>query len=271
MAAKDLKGKTALVTGASSGIGVAFARQLAAMGADLVITARRADKLDKLAAELGERHGVKVHVVVLDLSEPGAAERLHAETEGAGRAVDVLINNAGGGSHRYFVDTRWARVAEQIQLNLVALAQLTHLFVHDMLRRGGGYILNVSSIGAYTPTPTFATYAASKAFVRDFTEALAFELADTPVRLCCLCPGGTLTEFHEAAGQKLPAIYKVAFESAEACAKTGLSALFRGRRNVVSGLFNKISMWLLRFLPRRTMVWITALTMGRPEAPAPAP
>jgi short-subunit dehydrogenase len=265
MGAKDLQGKTALVTGASSGIGVAFARLLAARGADLVITARREDNLRKLAAELSEAHGVKVHVVALDLSEPGAVEKLYAETEGAGRAVDVLVNNAGGGTHKYFVDTEWARLAQMIQLNLVALAQLTHLFVRDMIRRGGGYVLNVASIGAYTPTPSYATYAATKAFVRDFSEAIAYELAGTPVRVCCLCPGGTLTEFHQAAGQTLPAVYKVAFQSAEACAKVGLSALFRGRRNVVAGLFNKVSMFLLRFLPRRTMVWITALTMRKPE------
>src|SRR5262249_11021379 len=161
----------ALVTGASSGLGVAFARLLAARGADLVITARREDNLRKLAAELGERHGVEVHVVPLDLSEPGAAGEAPPETEGGGGESEILVNNAGGGLHRYFVDTEWAPIARQIQINLVALTELTHLFARAMLARGGGHILNVASIGAYMPTPSFATYAATKAFVRDFTEA----------------------------------------------------------------------------------------------------
>ncbi len=269
MATPDLKGKRALVTGASSGLGAAFARLLAARGADLIITARRADNLAALAAELTKQHGVEVHVVALDLSEPGAPGKLFAETEGAGRAIDVLVNNAGGGIHQYFVDTEWDRIARQIQLNLVTLTELTHLFAKAMLGRGRGHVLNVASIGAYTPSPTYATYSATKAFVRDFTEALAYELRDTPVRVCCLCPGGTLTEFHQAAGHTMPAAFKATFQTAEAVAGTGLAALFGGRRNVVAGFINKLSMFLLRFMPRRSIVWITAMTMGKPrEAPS---
>jgi len=266
MGTTSQKGRTALVTGASSGLGAAFARRLAGLGADLVITARRADNLRALAGELEARHGVKVTVIALDLSEPGAAARLHDETEGAGRAVDVLINNAGGGLHQDFADTPWEKIAHQIQLNVVTLTELTHRFVKVMLARGRGHILNVSSIGAYTPTPTYATYSAGKAFVRDFTEAVAYELRDTPVRVCSLCPGGTLTEFHQAAGHTLPGIFKATFMTADACADVGLAALFSGRRNVISGLFNKISMFLLRFMPRRAIVWISALTMGRPRS-----
>ncbi len=116
----------------------------------------------------------------------------------------MLVNNAGGGLHQNFVDTPWERIAKQIQLNVVSLTELTHRFVRAMVSRGRGHVLNVSSIGAYTPSPTYATYSAGKAFVRDFTEAIAFELKDTPVRVCSLCPGGTLTEFHQAAGHELP-------------------------------------------------------------------
>lgn len=268
MTTKSLGGKTALVTGASSGLGVAFARQLAAMGADLVITARRADNLAAVAREIEEKHGVKVTVIALDLSEPDAPAKLFAETEGKGRPIEILINNAGGGLHQNFADTEWDRLARQIQLNVVSLTELTHLFVRAMRDRGTGQILNVSSIGAYTPTPTYATYSAGKAFVRDFTEALAYELRDTRIRVCCLCPGGTLTEFHQAAGQTLPAAFRATFMTAERCAAIGLGALFGGRRNIISGLINHISMFMLRFLPRRMMVWITALTMGEPRPPS---
>lgn len=270
MEGNDLKGKRALVTGASSGLGVEFARLLAARGADVVITARRAANLEALAAELRDKHKVAVTVIALDLSEPGAAAKLAEQTEGAGLPCDVLINNAGGGIHQDFVEIPWEQTARQIQLNVVSLTELTWRFARAMKARGGGHVLNVASIGAYTPTPTFATYAAGKAYVRDFTEAVAYELGETPVRVCCLCPGGTVTEFHQAAGAVVPAQYRFAFESAEACAGTGLDALFGGRRNVVSGWMNKVAMWLLRFTPRRVMVWSSALAMGRSKGLAKA-
>jgi uncharacterized protein len=271
MDAHQLKGKTALVTGASSGLGVAFARRLAAMGADLVITARRAENLEALAKDLRDRHGVGVTVLALDLAEPGSAAALFARAEADGRTVDVLINNAGGGIHGYFVDIPWEQTARQIQLNVVTLTELTHRFAAAMRARGRGHILNVASIGAYTPSPSYATYSAGKAFVRDFTEAIAYELRDTGVRVCCLCPGGTLTEFHQAAGHTLPGAMRATFMSADRCAGIGLTSLFGRRRNVVSGWINKLAMFQLRFLPRRAIVWITALTMGKPRAPAALP
>ena len=261
----DLKGRTALVTGASSGLGAAFARLLAERGADLIVTARRKENLEALKKELEEKRGVAVDVVVLDLSEPGSPEKLWNETEGVGRKIDLLVNNAGGGLHKNFVDTPWDRVARQIQLNVVSLTELTHRFAKAMLERGRGHILNVSSIGAYTPSPSYATYSAGKAFVRDFTEALAFELRGTPVRVCSLCPGGTLTEFHQAAGHELPKAFRATFMSAEDCAAIGLRALLGGRRNVVSGIFNTLSVFFMRFVPRRVLVWATARTMGEPK------
>ena len=262
----DLKGRTALVTGASSGIGVAFARQLAERGADLVITARRKENLESLAKELEEKRGIKVRVIALDLSEPGSPEKLWNETEGAGVAIDILVNNAGGGIQQNFADTAWDRIARQMQLNVMTLTELTHRFTKAMLERKRGWILNVSSIGAYTPTPTMSTYSAGKAFVRDFTEALAFELKGTPVRVCCLCPGGTITEFHEVAGQTLSKAFRATFMSADDCAKIGLRALFAGRRNIVSGIVNALSVFFMRFTPRRFMVWATAKTLGPPKS-----
>ncbi len=271
MATGDLAGKTALVTGASSGIGRAFAQLLAARGANLVVVARRQAELDKLAAEVTAKHQVKVEVIALDLSSPSAPADLYARTEGAGTAIDILINNAGFGTHQYFLEQPWDKVREQLQLNMISLTELSHRFGGAMARRGRGHLLNVASIGAYTPCPTYATYSAGKAYVRDFTEALAHELASRGVRVCCLCPGGTESEFHQVAGQTVPGWMRaVAFMSAEKCARIGLRALFGWRRNVVSGISNKIGMWFLRFIPRRMIVWIGARSMGQPRLAAPA-
>ncbi len=263
----DLRGKTALVTGASSGLGAAFAKQLAKDGANLVITARRKKNLDALKEELERSHRVTVATIELDLSEADAPARLFREAE-AIAPIDVLVNNAGGGIHQRFLDIEWDRTLRQIQLNVVSLTELTWAFGRAMRDRGTGYILNVSSIGAYTPSPTYATYSAGKAFVRDFSEALAYELAGSGVRVCSLCPGGTITEFHQAAGHDINKTFRSTFQSADECAAVGLAALFAGRRNVVSGLLNKVMMWSLRFTPRRVMIWTAAKTMGEPKEPA---
>ncbi len=269
MSEQDLKGKTALVTGASSGIGAAFARLLAGRGANLVIVARRQAELDALADDLRKRHAVEVEVIAIDLGTAAAAGEVFARTEGAGRPIDVVINNAGFGEHQYFVDQKWERVAQQLQLNIVTLTEMSHRFGGAMAKRGRGHIMNVASIGAYTPSPTYATYSAGKAYVRDFTEAIAYELAPRGVRVCSLCPGGTESEFHKVAGQTVPGwMRSMAFMTAERCAGIGLRALFGWRRNVVTGLGNKIGMWSLRFIPRRMMLWIAARSMGKPALPS---
>lgn len=259
----DLKGRTALVTGASSGIGVSFARQLAASGANLIVTARRKDRLDALAKELRATHGIEVTVVALDLGTADAPKALFDATEGAGKAVDVLVNNAGFGTQERFDRMAWAKASEQIQLNIVSLTELTHRFLAPMLARKRGHVLNVASIGAYMPVPYYATYAAGKAYVRNFTEAVAAELAKTEVRVCCLCPGGTKTEFLEVSGQKSTWLVEASMMSADRCAKIGLRALFRGRRNIVSGFMNSLMCWKLRFVPRRLIVWVAGLVMGK--------
>jgi short-subunit dehydrogenase len=264
----NLQGKTALVTGASSGIGTEFARQLGKKGADLVIVARRRGNLEALAKEIEEASKVRVTVIEMDLSEPGAGKRLFEQTEGVGRTIDVLVNNAGGGVHQNFLDMDWDRVARQVQLNVVTLTELTWRVGRAMRDRKGGHILNVASIGAYTPTPTYATYSAGKAFVRDFSEAIAYELRGSGVKVLSLCPGGTTTEFHQAAGHELPKIFKSTFMSAKDCAAVGLSALLRGRRNIISGVMNKVAMWMLRFMPRRAIVWFAAKSMGIPKQAA---
>jgi hypothetical protein len=250
----DLRGMTALVTGASSGIGAAMARQVA----------RRRERLDALAASLRDACGVRVDVVAVDLGAPGAAEELFARTEGEGRQVDVLVNNAGSGVHERFADIPWAQTASRLQLNVVALTELTHRFVRAMLDRRRGWILNVASVGAYMPVPSYATYAAGKAYVRNFTEALAFELRGTPVHVCCLNPGATATEFMDAAGHDLPRGASLAMMSPERCARIGLRALFAGRRNVVAGWSNVAVTLFLRLLPRAALARIAALFMSAP-------
>jgi short-subunit dehydrogenase len=242
MTRKDLTGKTALVTGASSGIGEAIARQLAARGADVILVARRRDKLEALAGAIRAGQGVRADVV----------------------AMDLLVNNAGFGVHDRFADIAWERTASQLQLNIVSLTELTHRFVRAMLERRRGWVLNVASVGAYMPVPSYATYAAGKAYVRNFTEALAFELRGTPVHVCCLNPGATATEFMDVAGHEIPSFGSFALMSADRCARIGLRALFAGRRNVVAGWSNVFAMFLMRFLPRRAMTRAAALFMSAP-------
>lgn len=256
---KPLSGKRALVTGASSGIGVAFARRLAERGASIVLTARRKERLDTLADELRKAYGVEVNVVALDLGKPEGARALYAATEEAGLPVDVLVNNAGFGSRCSFVDLPWEKTLEEMQLNLVSLTELTKRFAGAMRARGRGHILNVASIGAYLPTPNFASYGAGKSYVRNFSEALAYELSGTGVRVCCLCPGATESEFADVAGVSLPWWKKLAYMPADRCARIGLRALFGGRRNIVSGFWNSVVMFSLRFVPR----WIAAAAAAR--------
>lgn len=264
---RNLKDHLAVVTGASSGIGAAMARQLAAWGCDVLLVARRKDRLEQLCAEIQESYKVKAESMALDLSLPGSALALFEETSSRKRPVDILINNAGFGVYEEFTRIPWERHASLLQLNVLTLVELTHLFVKQMLEGGRpGYVLNVSSIGAYQPVPYFAVYAASKSFVRDFTEALAFELRKTPVTVCSLCPGGTVTEFSDVAGQSLGTLARATSMSAERCARIGLKALLRGRRNIVSGVSNKITCWTTRLLPRRLVTRASLWVLGPPRS-----
>jgi len=260
----NLKGQTALVTGASSGIGVHFAGQLAARGVNLVVTARRAELLDKLAADLSGRHGVQVTCLPMDLAEPGAAKQLFEQTEGAGKPIDILINNAGFARFGSFTDMPWEAIDGMIRVNLRALTELTHRFVQAMHARNRGHILNVSSGAGYVPVPFYAVYAAAKTYVRNFTEALAHELRKTKVRVCCLCPGPVETEFWDVAGQKsISPLLRATMNTPEQVARVGLRALFGWRRNVIAGFMNKLVFWLARFSPRRFLVRIAGALLGK--------
>jgi uncharacterized protein len=263
----DLSGKVALVTGASSGIGAAMARQLAAWKCDLVVTARRQDRLDALCGELAGR-GVTARAVREDLAEPAGAARLHAAVSALG-PIDILINNAGFGAYQSFADTPWARHAELLQLNVLSLVELTHRFLPELTARPGrAHIMNVASIAAFVSVPYFASYGGSKAFVLGFSESLAAELSATSVRVTCLCPGGTTTEFSEVAGQTLGRAARAGMMSAERCAAIGLRGMLRGRRVVVPGGSNKATQVLSRLMPRRLMGAAGARILGKPTPPA---
>ncbi len=238
----------ALITGASAGLGVEFARQLAAKGHRLVLVARRKGRLDELAAEFGNARAVE-----MDLSEPGAAARLTADLAGQGETVELLVNNAGFGLAGRFAELDGKRQREMIDLNCGALAELAHAVLPGMIARKGGGILNVASTAAFQPGPGMAVYFATKAMVLSFSEALHDEVKRHGVKVSCLCPGPTRTEFRSVSGfnPKGPA-GKIAADAAAVVA-AGLKGLDRNQAVVVPGLSNKMISQLHRLFPRAVM------------------
>lgn len=234
-----------LVTGASAGLGAEFARQCAARGEELVLVARRRDRLDALAAEIGG----KAHVFTLDLAAPGAPQSLIDAIVAEGFAVDTLINNAGFGLFGRFAERPPERLTEMIDLNVRALVELCHLVLPGMRERGRGAICNVASTAAFQAGPNMAVYYASKAFVLSFTEALHHELKGSGIRVSALCPGPTATEFGEVAGMKgeLPSWVR---GEAGAVVRAGLRGLDRNKAVVIPGLPNKATAQANRFVPR---------------------
>lgn len=235
-----------LITGASAGLGAEFARQCARRGDEVVLVARRADRLEELAAEMGE----KAHVVAADLTEPQMATRVVAETIARGMWVRTLINNAGFGLRGRFDELPLSRQLEMIDLNIRALTNLSFVVINDMVRRGGGSILNVASTAAFQPGPNMAVYFATKAYVLSFTEALHEEWKDRGIKVSALCPGPTRTEFGEVAGIKtLGGFDRLAMDS-EPVVRAGLQGLEANRAVVIPGAANKATAWSTRFAPR---------------------
>jgi short-subunit dehydrogenase len=250
-----VKGKTALVTGASSGIGRAIAEGLADLGANVVLAARRRDRLETIADGIRAR-GVTARIVPVDLTEDGASDALFNAAVAEGR-VDFLVNNAGVGLYGAFVGQPWEAQDRLIRLNILALTGLTHRFVHHMLEHEQpSGILHVSSIAAFQATPGFAVYGPTKSYVRDFSEALAYELSGTNVRVSCLIPGATRTEFSDSAGQELKRLAERVMMTPEEVAAIGIAALRRGRRAVVAGRMNKMNALATRLMPRRVSAWM---------------
>lgn len=257
------QGKWAIVTGASAGIGMALARQLAASGAHLILTARRKDRLDELAARLHAEHQVKVEVFAADLAEPGAPEALYSFTKGKGIAVDVLVNNAGFGAYGAFEEVPVQKQLEMVRVNIAAVVHLTHLYLPPMLERRRGYILILASTAAFQAVPYIATYAATKSFDLFFAEALAEEVRDRGVHVTALCPGATSTEFQQVAAQ--PDYAFRAPESPEAVAKVGLDALAKGKPVVISGTRNFVMQQSQRLAPRRLVTTMAARIFKPPR------
>ena len=234
-----------LITGASAGLGAEFARQLSRRGQRLVLAARRKDRLDALAAEVGNARTVEI-----DLSAPGAAARLVADVEAAGETVDTLINNAGFGLRGKFVDLDAAREREMIDLNCGALTDLCRAVVPGMIGRKRGAILNVASTAAFQPGPKMAVYFATKAYVLSFTEALHEELKPHGIKVSALCPGPTRTEFGDVAGiASLGSFDRLSMDAAPVV-RAGIEGLDANTAVVIPGATNKVGAWSTRFAPR---------------------
>lgn len=257
--------QTVLITGASSGIGRQFAVELAAGGSALVLVARRRDRLEALAADLRRAHGVRVDVVPVDLSSPTAAADVRAGTDARGVTVTSLINNAGFGSFGPFLDEDPDRLRQEIAVDVTSLVQLTSLYLPDLIAAGDGFLVNVASMAAYTPTPRMAVYGASKAFVLSFTESLWAELAGTGVTVFALSPGATSTEFNAVVGTE-DATAGATPRTAVDVVRTALAHLGSPRPgpSVIDGRANRLSATVFRFVSRRG----TARLMHRMTDPA---
>ncbi len=243
---------TALVTGASSGIGRELARLAAKDGRDVVLVARRRERLEALADELTRRYGVVVEIVVADLSLPDSPARAVAEGEERRGPIEVLINDAGLGVHGFFRETPLEGELETIRVNVLALTHLTKLVVPGMIERRRGIVVNIASTAAFQPGPLMAVYYASKAYVLSFTEALAEELDGTGVTATALCPGPTLTEFQEKTGMgDVPMFRSPLVLDAATVARAGWEGAKRGKRVVIPGVANRILALSARFSPRK--------------------
>jgi len=242
----------ALVTGASSGIGMEIARLHAARGGDLIVVARRRDRLEALKRELWEKHSTTTHVLESDLSVPGAGSALHEAVTARSLEVDYLINNAGFGGVGLYHEQPWELHRSMMQVNVVALAEITHCFLPRMVERGSGRILNVASVAGFVPGPLQPVYYASKAFVVSFSQALDDELRSSSVHVTALCPGLTQTEFFDAAGLERAQALRFPRMSASRVARVGYDAMLKGRRIAIPGVLNWFIVNVaLRYLPRR--------------------
>ncbi|OYU97351.1 MAG: short-chain dehydrogenase [Bacteroidetes bacterium B1(2017)] len=246
---------TALITGASNGIGLELAKIHASKGGNLVLVARNKAKLDELKEELEKQYNVSVYTIGKDLSEPNSAQTVYNETNANNIQIDYLINNAGFGDFGMFVDTDWNKELQMINLNITTLTQFTKLYIQDMVKRGSGKIMNVASTAAFQPGPTMAVYFATKAYVLSFSEAIGNEVSDKGVTVTSLCPGATESGFQAAAameesnlvkGKKLP--------SSKEVAQYGYAAMLSGKAVAIHGLMNYFLANSVRFAPRSLVV-----------------
>lgn len=241
----DFRNKWALVTGASAGIGTALARELASCGAKLILTARRCDRLDALAAELSAK-GAQVRTIAADLNDAAAPQQIYDATEGAGIEVDILIENAGLGQYGAFTTNPIDQELSQVRVNCEAVVRIARLFIPRMVERRRGWVLITASMASFQPVPYLSTYAATKAFDRFFALGLAAEVARFGVKVTALCPGATESEFFEVARA---GTLRRGVQSAEDVARIGIAGLARGKRTVIPHASGRFTAQLVRFLP----------------------
>src|SRR6266849_2536376 len=251
----EWKGKWALITGASAGIGVALAEELAAGGTHLVLTARRLDRLQEVADGLRKKHGVQTQVVAADLAKREAPQEIFAFTKEKRLRIDLLINNAGFGQYGEVPQVETQRLLDMVEVNCTAVVHLTRLFLPEMVARRSGDVLILASTASFQAVPYISTYAATKAFDLLFAEGLAEEMKPHGIRVCALCPGSTESEFHVVSGQEK---FKRNAETAKKVAYTGLKALAAGKSYVISGLGNYLGAHGERLVPRRFVTKVAA-------------
>ncbi|MCJ8210534.1 SDR family oxidoreductase [Mucilaginibacter sp. RS28] len=255
---------TVLITGASGGIGKEMAMVAAKNQHDVILVARSETKLKALAESIRQEHGVQAFYYTADLALPGAAAKLYQQVKGDGHAVSYLVNNAGFGDYGNFAERELERISQMIQLNITALTELTHLFVQDMLQARKGGILNVASTAAMQPDPYLAVYGASKSYVANFTEALWYELRGTGVTATVLSPGGTATDFFDAAEMGASKMTGAKMMPAHRVAEIGYQAMIKGKLHVVAGLSNKILSFASSVMPiGKLRLKIAAAILGK--------
>lgn len=255
---------TALITGASNGIGLELAKVHASKGGNLVLVARNKTKLDELKAELERQYKITVYTIGKDLSLPLAAQEVYDEIKSQQIQIDYLVNNAGFGDFGMFVETEWNKELQMISLNITTLTHFTKLYVRDMVKRGSGKILNVASTAAFQSGPTMAVYYATKAYVLSFSEALDNEVSNKGVSVTTLCPGPTESGFQAAAameesnlvkGKKLPSSREVA--------EYGYASMMKGKTVAIHGMMNYLMANSVRFLPRALVVKVTRMIQDK--------
>lgn len=260
--------KTALITGASGGIGKELAIIHASAGDDLVLVARTTSKLETLGLELEKEYGVKVHTITKDLSENNASKELFDEISGKAITIDYLINNAGFGDFGMFAETDWNKQEKMINLNITALAHLSRLIIPGMINRSYGKILNVASLAAFQPGPSMSVYFASKAFVLSFSQALNNELKDKGITVTALCPGSTKTDFHAVTLGDPGLVRERKMDSAKDVAGYGYKAMMKGKPVVIYGARNRFIIFMTRFLSREFVVKMARKIQESKNAPS---
>ena len=261
MNAESVSGRTVLITGASSGIGKAFAEVFAAKGWNVVLTARRGDRLEALAHDLTAKYGVGATPIAQDLALPEAVRHLYAKVAARGLTIDGLVNNAGFAVPGHYAGTSWADQQRFLQVMVTAPCELTHTFLPGMIERGFGRIVNVASVAGLIPgTPGHTLYAASKAFLVKFSESLISENRRHNVFVTALCPGFTYSEFHDVAGvrDRVSKYGKAWWSTAEEVAEAGYDGAMRGRSVVVTGRRNKQIVGIMKLLPQSLALWLVA-------------